>query len=317
MRSIETLPFRTKFLLLPAILLLAAACTPPDPSEAVATFGDQKITVGELQATFTAEMAGYPEEIQKNSRTRQRLLRRTLDEMVDRRLLLNSALEAGTAVEESELNLEVKKYKSQYTEWNFQKALQEAGITPEQWLQRKRESLIIKKFLDHLASTQTPVTVEEIQAYFDAHPEEFRRQESVRVRQIVTDSKEKAESILRRLRNGENFAKLARDLSLSPDRKQGGDLGFITKGSFPREFEVCFQMNPGEISPIIPSPYGFHLFKVLEKLPEAPRALKEVEGKIALKLKQEARGAQREALLRQAKAANPVQVNEKVLARIK
>ncbi len=298
-------------------LCFTGACSPPDPLAPVANIGDETIAVGELQATFLAEMAGYPQEIQKNSNTRKRLLRRTLDEMIDRRLLLQAALQAGTGVEDSELNAEVRKYKSQYTEWNFQKALQESGITPEAWLQRKKENLLIKKYLDHLSSTAQPVTADGVKTYYETHPTEFVRQESVRVRQIVTDTKEKAESILRRLRNGENFAKLARDLSLSPDRKQGGDLGFIGKGSFPREFEVCFQMNPGEISPIIPSSYGFHLFKVLEKNSEAPMPLKEVEGRIALKLRQEAREAQREALLKQLKIDHPVQIQEEVLVRIK
>lgn len=303
--------------LIPIVLLgTLVACSPPDPLEPVATWGDQSISVGELKNRFQIEVAEIPEEVRQKSAVRERVLRRTLDEMIDRRLLLRAALEAGTSVEEAELDTEIRRHKSRYTEWNFQKALKERGIKPETWREQKRENLIIQKYLDHLASTKQPVSQEDVKAYYEAHPEEFRREEAVRVRQIVTDSKEKAEAILRRLRKGENFAKLAGDLSMSPDRKQGGDLGFITKGTFPREFEVCFSMNPGEISPIIPSAYGFHLFKVLEKRPEAAIQLKEVEGKIALKLKQEARQAEREAVLQEARAKEPVVIHEKVLTRI-
>src|SRR5690606_22575432 len=151
------------------------------------------------------------------------------------------------------------------------------------------------------------------QAYYENHLSEFRVPAAVRLRQIVTDPKEKAESILRRLRNGENFAKLARDLSLSPDRERGGDVGFITQGLFPREFDVGFSMKPGEISPIITSAYGFHLFKVLEKVHERQLPWEEVEAQIILNLKQQARKAGREKVLRELRGKTKIEIHEEVL----
>lgn len=296
--------------------LLVTACTQPKSDEIVATFGAEKITVGDLKENIQMETFQYSEDLKKNSKAFQILKKRTLEEMIDRQLLLSYATQKGTDVSEAELNQEVLKYKSQYTEVSFQNMLREAGITQEQWMNRKRENLIIKKFLDHFAAGERPVTEEQIRAYYQQHPEQFQQPEAVQVRQIVTESKEKAEAILRRLRSGENFAKLARDLSLSPDRKQGGDLGFIVKGSIPREFEVCFQMSPGDISPIIPSAYGFHLFKVLEKRPPKTLSLEEVEGKIAMQLKLQAREDSRTALLNQLKQANPVQIDEKILVKV-
>lgn len=306
--------FRIFFLL---FLIAVTACVQPKSDEVLAVYGDQKITVGEFKQNLQRDFAGYSDELQDNPGAFAALKKRSLQEMIDRRLLYNRAVQSGTDVNDEEFTREVMKFKNQYTEMNFQKMLQEAGIPQEEWLERKRKNLIIKKYLDRVSDEQHPMTRERILAYYDAHPEAFRQKEAVRVRQIVTDSKEKAEAILRRLRNGENFAKLARDLSLSPDRKQGGDLGFIVKGSFPREFELCFQMNPGEISPIIPSSYGFHLFKVIEKRPETTLVLEQVEGKIAMQLKLQWRDETRKALLDQIKRQTPVEINEKILARIK
>lgn len=296
--------------------LLFFACSQPKPDQVVATFGTQQITVGHLKKNLQQGAMQYTDELKKNSKSFQLLKKRTLEEMIDRQLLLTHAMQKGSDVSEEELAQEVLKHKSQYTEIGFQNMLKEAEISQDQWLERKRENLIIKKFLDYLTADERPVTPEQIQAYFQQHPDQFQQPEAVHVRQIVTETKEKAEAILRRLRSGENFAKLARDLSLSPDRKQGGDLGFIVKGSIPREFEICFQMNAGEISPIIPSAYGFHLFKIIEKRGAKPLSFEEVEGKIAMQLKLQAREDSRTALLTQLKQANPVQIDEKILVKV-
>jgi parvulin-like peptidyl-prolyl isomerase len=298
------------------IVLIGASCSRPDSGAVVATYGDKKITVGELMEYLQKDIRALPEERKKNSKSFQIIKKRTLEEMIHRKLLLDYAMQKGTDVSDEELNQEILRHKSQYTEFNFQKILTDAGVTQDQWLERKRENLIIKKFLERLADSERPATPEQIKHYYDQHLTEFQQPEAVQVRQIVTDTKEKAEAILRRLRSGENFAKLARDLSLSPDRKQGGDLGFIVKGSIPREFEVCFSMNPGEISPIIPSAYGFHLFKVIEKRPAKTQVLEEVEGKIAMQLKLQAREDSRESLLTQLKQATPVFIDEKILIKV-
>jgi parvulin-like peptidyl-prolyl isomerase len=306
--------FRNSIILL--IPLTALSCSQPKSDALVATFGTQKITVEDLQGDLQQEIFHYSKELKKNSKSFQILKKRTLEGMIDRQLLLAHAMQKGTDVNEAELNQEILRHKGQYTEVSFQNMLKEAGIGQEQWVQRKRDNLIIKKFLDNLTATERPITAEQVQSYYKDHPEQFQQAEAVQVRQIVTESKEKAEAILRRLRSGENFAKLARDLSLSPDRKQGGDLGFIVKGSFPREFEVCFQMNPGDISPIIPSAYGFHLFKIIEKRGPKTTGFEEVEGKIAMQLKLQAREDSRKALLVQLRQAAPVQIDEKILIKV-
>jgi len=295
---------------------IVLACSGPGPDEVLAVLADQKITVGDLQKELLQEKGNYPKRAYSNSNTFFKIKKKLLDEKVDHYLLLGEAKKQGTTVQDAELQQEVQRYKSLYTEVAFQNMLQEVGISPADWVKKKKENLIVKKYLDHITAMSSPVTAEKIEAYYKEHKDEFKVPESVHVRQIVTDSKEKAESILRRLRNGENFAKLARDLSLSPDRKKGGDLGFIPKGTFPREFEVCFTMNPGEISPIIPSAYGFHLFKVLEKAPERTLGLEEVEAKIALHLKQQARQAGREGLLKDLHAQTKIEINQDLLERL-
>ncbi len=293
------------------------ACTQVQPDEQVARVGqDFSISVGDLRSELRLQSFHISEKISKDPEKFLALKRRVLQEMLDRRLLSEAARESGMEVTEEEFQIELRRYKNQYTEIAFQETLQEVGMNHEVWLQRKRQELLIKKYVEQMAFNQAPVDVARAKEYYEAHPEEFRIPAAVRLRQIVTDSKEKAESILRRLRNGENFAKLAQDLSLSPDRERGGDLGFIEPGNFPREFEVAFSMNPGEVSPIIPSAYGFHLFKVLEKRPELRRSWEESESSIVLQLKQQARRESREKLLRDLRSKTNVEIREEVLEKV-
>jgi parvulin-like peptidyl-prolyl isomerase len=160
------------------------------------------------------------------------------------------------------------------------------------------------------------VSVEEIKKYYEEHQGEFTLPESVRVRQILTDTKEKADTIREKLEKGENFARLARALSIAPDRKQGGDLGFITRGSFPKEFEVCFDLKVGELSPVVSSLYGFHLFKVVEKRSETKLPLEEVRDQIEEWLKEQVREAAFQSYYEDLKKNYPVEIEQRVLKRV-
>ncbi|MCC7344637.1 MAG: peptidyl-prolyl cis-trans isomerase [Deltaproteobacteria bacterium] len=297
-------------------VLVFSACARFDADQTVAVVDGVAIPARELQQALRREKEKFPPE-RLNSRSEfLKIKEKVLGELIDRKLLLKEATAQGTFISEEEFQDELLKYKSSYTEATFQKMLEERGVSNEEWLKLRRESFIVAKFLAKSGAEAQEVTEEAVKKYYEEHPEEFKVPESVRVRQIVTDTKEKAESILRRLRQGENFAKLAKDLSLSPDRREGGDLGFIPRGSFPREFEVCFTMNPGEISPIIPSLYGFHLFKVIEKAPGRTQDLTEVSNKIFMQLKQRAREQYLKSLLERLRSQAKIEIHRDVLERM-
>lgn len=305
-----------RFWALPLFLLLLA-CTHPKPTEVLAHIDDMTVTVGDLQSILKREQENYDPKSLSSSKPFLKIKQRILSETIDRKLLLREAERHGMQVSQDELDAEVRKFKGRYTELAFQKMLQERRVDYEDWVNLRKKNLLVTKFLKEGGVLQAEITEAMVSQYYQDHSEEFKVPESVRVRQIVTDTKEKAEAILRRLRNGENFAKLAREVSMSPDRKQGGDLGFIPRGSFPREFEVCFTMNPGEISPIIPSLYGFHLFKVLDQAPARTLALEEVKDKITLELTQNAHEQGAQELLKNLRQQAKITVDEKILERMK
>ncbi len=309
--------FKTNsFVWMALCVALFSACGRPKPEEILVRWNQTSITVADLTKELKRRRDIFRPEGAQSSSLAAEVRKTILSEMVDRKLLLQEAQKQGVQVEPEELAQEIRKYKSSYTELSFQKMLKERAFTQEEWVDIKKENLLIQKYLLGLNRAGVGQSDAELEKYYQEHLKEFQISESVHVRQIVTDTKEKAESILRRLQNGENFAKLAQDLSLSPDREKGGDLGFIKRGSFPREFEICFSMKPGEISPIIPSLYGFHLFKILEKAPARTLEFSEAREEIEIRLKDNAKEEFVKKHLEGLRAEAKIEINEKILERV-
>jgi len=114
------------------------------------------------------------------------------------------------------------------------------------------------------------VTVDEreIDAWIARHREARERPEEVRASQILLRTEADALEARRRILGGEPFADVARAVSLSPDAERGGDLGFFARGQMPPEFdEAAFALPRGELSGVVESPWGFHLFLVTDRRP--------------------------------------------------
>ncbi len=82
---------------------------------------------------------------------------------------------------------------------------------------------------------------------------------------ILVKTEKEARAVLERLKRGEKFANIAKEVSLCPSKKRGGDLGTFGRGKMVKEFEkAAFALQKGEISPIIKTKFGHHLIKRLE-----------------------------------------------------
>jgi peptidyl-prolyl cis-trans isomerase C len=142
-----------------------------------------------------------------------------------------------------------------------------------------KDNYIAIEYLKKEVTNKVEVSEEDMKAYYESHKDEFNMPEMVRARHILikTDpsasdndnkkAREKAEDILKQIKAGEDFAKLASDLSDDPGSKtKGGDLGFFPKGIMVKSFEdVAFSLKPGEVSGIVETQFGYHIIKVEEK----------------------------------------------------
>jgi peptidyl-prolyl cis-trans isomerase D len=171
----------------------------------------------------------------------------------------------------------------------------------------------------------TTVTDQELQSYYDQHRDEFHVPEQVKVTHIliktplpapgakedgkaIADARTKAEDVLKQVKAGGDFAKLAEKYSDDPgSAKSGGELGWIGRGRTVPEFEkAAFSLGKGQTSDLIKSSYGFHIIRVEDKQEAHLKSLAEVKNEIEEKVKQQktaqATEAAANALLSQARA---------------
>jgi peptidyl-prolyl cis-trans isomerase D len=170
----------------------------------------------------------------------------------------------------------------------------------------------------------TTVTDQDLQSYYDQHRDEFRVPEQVKVTHIliktplptpgakedekaIADARTKAEDVLKQVKAGGDFAKLAEKYSDDPgSAKSGGELGWIGRGRTVPEFEkAAFSLGKGQTSDLIKSSYGFHIIRVEDKQEAHLKSLAEVKNEIEEKVKQQktaqATEAAANALLSQAR----------------
>lgn len=106
--------------------------------------------------------------------------------------------------------------------------------------------------------------------------------------QVRADKKKKAEEILAQAKAGKDFAELAKQYSEDSSAKNGGDLGFFSKGAMVETFDnAVFQMKPGEISPVVESVFGYHVIKLEEVREATTRTFDQVKAELADQLRRQ------------------------------
>lgn len=149
------------------------------------------------------------------------------------------------------------------------------------------ENLKAQGYLRSYLFKNLAVTREECEAYYKDHMGDFIRNDVVHVREILVDSQELAQKIQAQLKAGRNrnFQELARQYSKAPTASEGGDLGSFQRGELPEELEKSiFPLAPGTVSRIVRTQYGYHIFKVEEKILAHQQRFFEVEEQIQEKL---------------------------------
>ena len=150
------------------------------------------------------------------------------------------------------------------------------------------------------------VTDQDLQVYYDQHRDEYRVPEQVKVSHIliktplpapgaredekaVAAARAKAEGVLKEVKAGGDFAKLAEKYSEDPgSAKSGGELGWIGRGRTVPEFEkAAFSLGKGQTSDLVKSSYGFHIIHVEDKQAAHLKTLAEVKSEIEEKVKQQ------------------------------
>jgi peptidyl-prolyl cis-trans isomerase D len=152
---------------------------------------------------------------------------------------------------------------------------------------------------DKVAATIN-VTDEQLRAAYSNALDNFRMPERVHARHILLKTegksdaekaalKAKAEDLLKQLKNGADFAELAKKYSDDGSKDQGGDLGWFVRNQMVPEFDsVAFALKPKELSGVVTSQFGYHIIQVLEKEPAKLKPFEEVKDELAKEVRSQA-----------------------------
>lgn len=305
-----------------ALLALAlASCArekkPKEDPNVIATVNGEVLSRADFEAELSRELTSMegltPQSPDQLAITRKALL----DTLVERMLLLQAARSANIVVAPEEVDRGVLRISSDFPAEGFEEALAQGKLSMAELKQRTSGLLAIEKLFQSAVYSRAAVTEDEISEYFEKHPEEFEVPEEVHAQQIVVKGLDDAKKIQAQLRAGKKFSDLARKYSLSADAKVGGDLGFFPRGQMPATFDqVCFSLKKGEVSEVVASPYGYHLFKLLEKRAAGQVPLNDVRPRVEARLRKDKVEAAQKAALEELRQKASVHIDEKALAAV-
>jgi peptidyl-prolyl cis-trans isomerase C len=248
------------------------------PERVLARVNQEQITVDEFDREFK-ELMLEPGKEAKGTNLGD-IKQAYLDQVIERKILVQEARRSGIGVSQEELNQAISEVKMDYPGEGFGEKLGLKGMTLEEWKGRLEEKLLAEKIIRSVLYSRGEIDEKEALQYYEAHRASFQLPQKVRSRQIVVADGEEAIQILKRLKKGESFEKVAMEKSLGPEKANGGDLGYFSRGERPTEFDHVFTMEVGALSEVIKSPYGYHIFKLEEKI--EPRQMPFEEAKLGI-----------------------------------
>ncbi|MGL5632502.1 MAG: peptidylprolyl isomerase, partial [Azovibrio sp.] len=201
-----------------------------------------------------------------------------LERMIMDRVQIQSAKEMGLRVDDAQLEQTIGRIaaSNKLTLAQFKEALQKDGIPYARFREEIRDEILITRLREREVDSRLVISDAEIDNFLTQAggntAEEYevahillRAPESASPEQLQR-LKTKAEEVLKRARNGENFAELAAAYSDAPDALQGGNLGLRPLDRMPEVFTSTVKgMNKGQVSDLIRSTNGFHIIKLLDR----------------------------------------------------
>lgn len=178
-------------------------------------------------------------------------------------------------------------------------ALQSHGLSMEELKADIQRSLRIQKLLEREVFEKVTVDQGEVKGFYDSNPQVFRVPEQVRARHIIVrvkegategekkQAKEAIQKAAERIKKGESFEEVAKQVSQDGSAQRGGDLGYFSRGQMVPEFEeAAFSLEKGKVSQVVETKFGYHIIKLEDRKEARTLSFQEVEPKIAEFLRQ-------------------------------
>jgi peptidyl-prolyl cis-trans isomerase SurA len=239
-------------------------------------------------------------------------LQRAFEDVVAEKLLQSKATELQIEASEAQINEAVEdiKRRNNFDDAALERALSEQGIDKAAFranVKREYDAFLV---LQYQVRSKVKVSDDDLRNYYQRHPQEFGGEEEVKIRHVflpVPDGATKAQEakveeqmtrVLQRLKTGEPFDAVAREVSKGPSAADGGDLGWLKRGTIEKALEdAAFALKPGEISQPVRAGPGLHVFKVEERRVAGEKSFEDAKEEIRAQLLEKQAGTYRQQLI--------------------
>ena len=232
-----------------------------------------------------------PEQLRVDIEDRQK---NTLRELIDQSLLVQRGKDMGVNVEPDVIKKldQLRQQNKIDSMEDLEKAVSAQGSNWEDFKNNIRNGILTQRVIGSEVGSHITIGKEEIAKYYNEHKKEFVCPEQVALREIevstegkkdteLPDLKKKAETALKRVKDGEDFGEIAKRFSDSSTAKQGGFLGVYKRGELSKELEdIVFKMKKNDLTDVMDTKQGYLVLQVLERYEAGEQPLNKVENEI-------------------------------------
>lgn len=281
-------------------LLMATQASATEPEE-VLIVGEEHFLRFELDEVINSFLPAAIFHGGISDEKRKTYARKAIDVLIDRALLYQDAYAAGIRVAPEKIDSVIEKNIAQFgSKEAFDTAIKKSGLTLKRFKHRIIQQHAINEHVQLSLTSQSLYNEKELRAYYDQHPQEFTRPETIGLWHIIlkvkpnakestwAEKKKLAEDITNRANKGEDFTKLASDYSEDDYRVKGGWIGYLHKGRLlPKLENIAFNLKKNEISPPIRSLQGYHIIKAGDRKQAGKVSFKDTQVELKQRLEKQ------------------------------
>ncbi len=211
------------------------------------------------------------------------------EQMINAKLTISLAKKEKIEVKEEEITQRIDTIRAYFdSEEKFLHSLKTKGTNLTEFKKEISEQMLAQKLVEKEVASKIVVSPSEIRDLYDKNKDKLISPEKVKVRSIMmrkieaadeenAAKREKLTGLREEIKSGKSFAEVAKSQSEGPYAEVGGDMGYIVQGQLIPEIDkVVFSLTPGEVSDILETALGYHIFLVEEKNEAKPLELVDV-----------------------------------------
>ena len=277
--------------------LTLAACKHSPPQGVAAEVDGHAITNADLDKTYQQQYAQQSEGASEDQIMTQKL--DLLSSMITQEIMMRRAEKLGLTAVDADVDAEISKMRAPYTKEEFDKQLAAQKMTLDDLKTKVRSKLTVDKLVNKEITSKITITDADVTNFYNNNKAAFNLPEpAIHMAQILVtpfpdpnvrnlknskaqndkEARAKIEDIMGRLKRGDDFGMLAQNFSEDANSApNGGDMGFVRQSDLekvnPELRKMVMSMPPNAVSPIIPTPEGYRILKVITREPAGQREL--------------------------------------------